>query len=102
MTCYEGGVRIVFLLRWPGVVKPGQVLNGIQAHMDMFTSFAAAAGVSNVVETIKREKKQHIDGINTLEYWTGKAPDSKRNDFLYYYESKLTAVRVGPWKVHFS
>jgi arylsulfatase len=102
MTTYEGGVRVISMLRWPGVVKPGQVLNGIQAHMDMFTSFAAAAGVPDVVEQMKTEKKQYIDGINNLEYWTGKASESRRNDFLYYYESRLTAVRVGPWKVHFA
>lgn len=36
------------MLRWPAVVKPGQVLNGIQAHQDMFTTLAAAAGVEDV------------------------------------------------------
>ena len=102
MTTYEGGVRVISLLRWPGVIKPGQVLNGIQAHMDMFTSFAAAAGVPDVVEKMKREKKQYIDGVNNLDYWTGRSDKSARNDFLYYYESKLMAVRTGPWKIHFS
>jgi arylsulfatase len=102
MAAYEGGVRVVSMLRWPGVIKPGQVLNDIQAHMDMFTTFAAAAGVPNVVEEVKREKKQYIDGVNNLEYWTGKSSGSARNDFLYYYESKLAAIRMGPWKFHFS
>jgi arylsulfatase len=51
---------------------------------------------------MKKEKKQYIDGVNNVDYWTGKAPESARNDFFYYYESKLTAVRVGPWKLHFS
>jgi arylsulfatase A-like enzyme len=102
MTTYEGGVRVISMLRWPGVVKPGQILNGIQAHQDMFTTFAAVAGVPDVVEQMKKEKKQYIDGVNNLDYWTGKSPESARNDFLYYYENKLTAVRVGPWKFHFS
>ncbi|QQX86194.1 arylsulfatase [Cupriavidus necator] len=102
MTTYEGGVRVVSMLRWPGVVKPGQILNGIQAHQDMFTSLAAAAGVPEVVEQMKREKKQYIDGVNNIDYWTGKSPESARKDFLYYYESKLAAVRIGPWKFHFS
>ena len=30
MSTYEGGVRVISMLRWPGVIKPGQVLNGIQ------------------------------------------------------------------------
>ncbi|MGH8790446.1 MAG: arylsulfatase [Cupriavidus necator] len=102
MTTYEGGVRVVSMLRWPGVIKPGQIKNGIQAHQDMFTSFAAVAGNPNVAEQMKREKKQYIDGINNVDYWTGKTQDSARRDFLYYYESKLAAVRMGPWKFHFS
>jgi len=102
MTAYEGGVRVISMLRWPDVVKPGQVLNGIQAHMDMFTSFAAAAGVPDVAEQMKRDKKQYIDGVNNLDYWTGNAKESARDHFLYYYESKLFAVRLGPWKMHFT
>ena len=102
MTTYEGGVRVVSMLRWPGVVKPGQILNGIQAHMDMFTTLAAAAGVPNVNEDIKKEKNQYIDGVNNLEYWTGKSGESRRDHFFYYYENKLSAIRMGPWKAHFS
>ncbi|MGO4327832.1 arylsulfatase [Cupriavidus sp. 2TAF22] len=102
MTTYEGGVRVVSMLRWPGVIKPGQIKNGIQAHQDMFTSFAAVAGAPDVAEQMQREKKQYIDGINNVDYWTGKSQESARRDFLYYYESKLAAVRMGPWKFHFS
>ena len=101
MTTYEGGVRVISMLRWPGVIKAGQILNGIQSHMDMFTSLAAAAGVPDVVEQMKSQKNQFIDGINNLDYWTGKVSESNRNHFFYYYESKLMAVRMGPWKVHF-
>jgi arylsulfatase A-like enzyme len=102
MGTFEGGVRVPSMLRWPGAIKPGQVLNGIQTHMDMFTTLAAAAGVPDVNEKMLKEKKQYIDGINNLDYWTGKAPESKRNSVFYYYENKLTAIRMGPWKIHFS
>ncbi len=102
MTTYEGGVRVISMLRWPRVVKPGQVLNGIQAHQDMFTSLAAAAGVPDVVEVMRREKRQYVDGVNNLPYWKGEAGESARNHIFHYYESKLTAVRMGPWKFHFS
>ena len=46
--------------------------------------------------------KVYIDGFNNLDYWTGKADKSARNYFFYYYESGLTAMRVGPWKMHFA
>jgi len=102
MTTYEGGVRVISMVRWPGVLKSGQVLNGIQAHQDMFTSLAAAAGVPDVAEMMKRDKKQYIDGVNNLPYWKGERTESARNHIFHYYESKLTAVRMGPWKFHFS
>ncbi|MDH2328331.1 arylsulfatase [Cereibacter sp. SYSU M97828] len=102
MTTYEGGVRVISMLRWPGVIEPGQTLNGIQAHMDMFTTFAAVAGVQDVANDILQEKQQYIDGVNNLDYWTGKTDTSARNDFLYYFESRLMAVRMGPWKIHFA
>lgn len=102
MGTYEGGVRVISMLRWPGVIEPGRTLNGIQAHMDMFTTLAAAAGVPDVKEKIMREKNQYLDGVNNLDYWTGEAEDSARQLFFYYYENKLTAMRMGPWKFHFS
>ncbi|HMF47735.1 MAG TPA: sulfatase-like hydrolase/transferase [Candidatus Saccharimonadales bacterium] len=102
MTCYEGGMRVPSMLRWPGTVKPNQIFNGIQAHMDMFTTFAVAAGVPNVIDDLKREKKQYVDGVNNLDYWTGKAKESSRNEFLYYFESRLMAFRQRPWKLHFA
>ncbi|EHK65905.1 arylsulfatase [Achromobacter arsenitoxydans SY8] len=102
MGTFEGGVRVISMIRWPGVIKPAQTLNGIQTHMDMFTTLAAAAGVANVNERMLKEKSQYIDGINNMEYWLGKSRESARNSLLYYYENKLTAMRMGPWKLHFS
>jgi len=102
MSTYEGGVRVVSMLKWPGTIKADQIKNGIQTHMDMFTSLATAAGVPNVADKMMKEKKQYIDGINNVPYWTGQKEDSARESMFYYYENKLTAVRMGPWKFHFS
>ena len=102
MTAYEGGVRVLSMLRWPGVVKPGTILNGIQCHQDMFTTIAAAAGIEDVVGKIDREKNQYIDGVNNLAYWKGESDRSNRNHIFHYYESKVMAARMGPWKFHFS
>lgn len=102
MSTYEGGVRVLSMLRWPGVIKPDQILNGIQGHQDMFTSLAAAAGVPNVNEQILKEKKQYIDGLNNLPYWKGETDRSARDSIFYYYESNLSGVRMGPWKFLFT
>lgn len=102
MSTYEGGTRVISMVKWPEHIKAGQKLNGIQSHMDMFTTLAAAAGVDNVAEKMMKEKKQYIDGLDNLNYWTGKSDHSERRSVFYYYESKLSAVRMGPWKFMFS
>ena len=102
MTTWEGGVRVPFLVRWPGHIPAGLKLNGISSHEDVFPTIAAAVGEPNLRETLKESHKVYIDGENNLDYWTGKSDESARNTFYYYYESSLTAIRVGPWKMHFA
>jgi hypothetical protein len=70
--------------------------------MDLFTTLAAAAGEPDVVDRMRAERKQYIDGVGNLDYWTGKSPVSTRNDFIYYYEPRLMAVRWHQWKAHFA
>ena len=101
MTTYEGGVRVPSLVRWPAELPEGVVLNGIQAHQDMFTTLAAAAGIEDVNAQVMEQQQQYIDGVNNLDYWRGTSEESARNYILYYYESALSAVRMGPWKLHF-
>ncbi|MFM8746834.1 MAG: arylsulfatase [Aestuariivirga sp.] len=99
-TTWEGGVRVPMLIRWPGHIPPGAVSNGIQSHMDLFTTLAAAAGVEDVAAKLLASHHVKIDGVNNLATWTEGAP-SKRETQIFYNESQLTAVRVGPWKTHF-
>ena len=109
MTTWEGGVRVPMLVRWPGQIAPRTELNGIQSHEDIFTTLAAAAGIPDIRERIANgdklgtdvEHRNHIDGVNNLDYWTGKTDKSARNTFIYYAESNLQAVRINQWKAHF-
>jgi arylsulfatase A-like enzyme len=99
-TTWEGGTRVPMLIRWPSKIKAGKVSNEIQDQTDLFTTLAAAAGVPDVAEKLRASHNVHIDGVNNLAHWTGDAP-SLRTFELYYNESELTAVRIGPWKSHF-
>ncbi len=109
MTTWEGGLRSPFLVRWPEQIPAGLLRNGISAHEDVLPTLMAAVGNPNIKEELKKGKKVggttfkvYIDGFNNLDYWTGKAEESARNYFFYYYETSLTAMRVGPWKMHFA
>ncbi|MCA0272555.1 MAG: arylsulfatase [Proteobacteria bacterium] len=102
MTTYEGGVRVPFIVWWPGQIPGGRVMQGIQANMDVFTTLAAAAGVEDVAADVLAEKNQVIDGVNNLDWWQGKSDRSNRNDYIYYEGNDVRAVRLGKWKMHFA
>ena len=48
VTQLEGGFRVPCMITWPGVIKPGTVLNDIFAHEDMLPTLLAAAGDPDV------------------------------------------------------
>jgi arylsulfatase len=101
MTTYEGGVRVPMIVRWPGHIPAGEVRTGMQSHMDIFTTLSAAAGAPDVREKMLKKRKQYIDGVNNLDYWEGKTQDSARDNFIYYYESSIKAIRYKQWKLNF-
>ncbi len=106
-TSWEGGVRVPMLIKWPGHIKPHSTSNGIQSHEDIFVTLAAAAGLPNLKEDLKKgwsmngaTYKVHLDGYNNLDHWSGKAEKSARREYFYYDETDLMAVRVDAWKMH--
>ena len=106
-STWEGGFRVPCLVKWPGHIKPGTELNGIQSHEDLFVTLAAAAGMPNLKKELLAGKKMgdmtykvHLDGYNQLDYWTGKTEKSARREFFYYDETDLMAIRVDGWKMH--
>jgi arylsulfatase len=108
-TNYEGGFRVPALIRWPGVIKPGTIVNDICAHEDFIPTFAAAAGEPDLVEKLKRGHrlrgktfKVHLDGHNLLPFLKGEEKNSPREGFLYWSDDgDLLAVRVREWKIAF-
>jgi arylsulfatase A-like enzyme len=105
---WEGGFRVPFLIRWPGKIQPGRVVNGITSHEDVLPTVLAAAGEPDVVAKCKagytagdKTFKVHLDGFNQLPYLTGQARESAREQFVYYGETALYAIRYKNWKVHF-
>jgi len=42
-SLYEGGTRVPFVVRWPGVIKPGTVCDTPTAHVDLYPTFVELA-----------------------------------------------------------
>jgi arylsulfatase A-like enzyme len=105
---WEGGFRAPFVMRWPGQIPAGRVLNGIVSLEDVVPTIMAAAGVPDVKEQLlagyqagDKHFRVHLDGYNQLPYLTGESDESPRHEFYYYGEQELYAVRYNNWKVHF-
>jgi len=99
------------LVRWPGHIKAGEVSNEIFSGLDWFPTLLAAAGDTDVKERLLKgwqppgnptKFRNHLDGFNQLDYLTGKADNSARNEFYYFNDDgDLVAMRIGNWKLIF-
>jgi arylsulfatase len=107
-TTWEGGLRVPFVIRWPGS-PAGRVSSEIVDMTDLLPTLAAAAGAPNVVESLKKGAsiggssfKVHLDGYDQSALFTGKSEKSARKVVFYYDETVLTAIRYEQFKVTFS
>jgi arylsulfatase A-like enzyme len=108
-TNWEGAFRVPCLIRWPGVIRPGTVVNDICAHEDFIPTFAAAAGEPDLVDKVLKGHalngktfKVHLDGKNLLPFLKGDSKETPREEFLYWSDDgDLMAIRFREWKVTF-
>jgi arylsulfatase len=100
------------VVRWPGVIKPGSVSNGIVHHMDWLPTFVAAAGDPDIKEkllngytssALGRDYKVHLDGYNLMEHLKNpQNVESPREEIFYFSDDgDLTALRYKQWKLVF-
>ena len=108
-TQWDGGYRVPTVIRWPGVIEPGTIINEVASHEDMLPTLLAAAGRPNIkqelldggVRAIGRSYNVHLDGYNLMPALQGQA-EWPRDEFLYWTDGgDLAALRYNQWKVHF-
>jgi len=106
-TVFEGGFRVPAIIRWPGMVKPGTVENGIFSGLDWFPTLMAAAGNPDITDQLLKgvklgdqTYKNHLDGYNQTDLLLGKGP-SARHELFYFGGAKLGALRIDDFKYQF-
>ncbi len=92
-TAMEGALRVPFMLRWPGKVKPGGVTNEIVHITDLYATLARVVGA-------ELPKDRAIDGVDQLDFFTGQQLKSNREGFVYYIKQELRAAKWRDWKMH--
>jgi arylsulfatase A-like enzyme len=88
---YEGGVRVPFLMAWPGKIAAGGTDDRPVSSVDVFATSLAAAGAP--MPTDKR-----YDSVNLLPYLTGEKSGAP-HERLFWRNGQLRAVREGRWKL---
>ena len=117
---YEGGVRVPWIVRWPGRIRAGATIDTPFIGTDLLPTVAAAAGV-DVPRGVP------LDGSNVLPVWRGEPstsaeralvwhfpyyhpeagfaearPEIGVDDFAVSQTRPQSAIRVGDWKlIHF-
>jgi arylsulfatase A-like enzyme len=90
-TTLEGGVRVPFLVRWPGKLNAGKVYDQPVIQLDLLPTALAAAGVA-----VQPEWK--LDGVDLLPHLRGEAAGVP-HEALFWRFGQQMAVRQGDWKL---
>lgn len=86
-TTLEGGVRVPFVVSWPGRVKPG-VYEKPAIQLDLHATALAAAGTS----------AEKLNGVNLLPFLDGEK-SAAPHDALYWRFGEQMAIRAGDFKL---
>lgn len=101
-SCHEGGIRVPFIVRWPGKVKAGSVCDHQLAFYDVMPTFCDIAGVADFQNryTNKSKEVDYFDGISFAPVLLGKS-GQKKHEFLYweFNETNQMGLRMGDWKM---
>lgn len=99
---HEGGIRVPFIARWPGKIKPGVIQDMLVAFYDVMPTLAEIIGISNFPGKYanKDVATDYFDGISFAPTLLGRT-QTKFHTFLYWEfdETDQIGVRSGDWKL---
>ena len=87
----EGGIRVPFLMSWPGKVSAGGTYRHPVSTLDLLPTFVAAAGGD--IDAIP-----DLDGVDLMPYLQG-AKDARPHQKLYWKKDARAVIRDGDWKM---
>ncbi len=89
-TTLEGGIRVPYVVSWPGQIKPG-IYHLPAIQLDLTATALAVAGV-------KVNPAMKLDGVNLLPYLSGKNSGAPHKA-LYWRFGQQMAIRQGDFKL---
>ena len=95
-SAWEGGLRTVGMMRWPGKIKTNWKSKEMFHVLDFFTTFASITGADVPAD-------RAIDGIDQTDFLLGKQQNSNRDSRIVFYDGheQPVAIRYKQFKFHF-
>lgn len=87
---FEGGVRVPFLVRWPGRIEPGTVSDEFLTALEVFPTLVRAAGAELPAGVV-------LDGFDMLPVIQGRT--RSRRESMFWERLGEYGVRIGRWKL---
>ncbi len=84
ITSYEFGLRVPFIVKWPGVVKPNTRSEALVSFVDLMPTFLDVAGLS---------APGYLPGKSILPVLTGERPQGDRKLLYSAYNSHTTGMK---------
>jgi len=98
-TCYEEGLRVPMIVRWPGVIEPGRVTDAITQHVDLAPTFVEIAGGDpSAIDCGMPNTKGHpgFCGTSLLPLWKGESDSHREYAFGLNTQNKTVGGCVYP------
>jgi arylsulfatase len=89
---YEGSIRTVGMIRWPGKIKPGVTNEMISIH-DILPTLAGFIGA-------KVPDDRPFDGVDQGNFLLGKQDNSNRDHLLTFVGDRIAAVRWRQFRIY--
>ena len=84
----DGGIRVPFLIRWPGVLPAGQVYAQPVSTLDIAATAVGVAGLPH---------EEKLDGVDLIPFLSGKDAGAPHASLFWRFWNQA-AVRSGQWK----
>ncbi len=91
ITFFEGGIHAPYFIRWPKKIAAGSRYDSAVAHVDIFSTALAAAGVELPADRV-------IDGVNLLDYAL-QSPQAELSRPLFWRTGGYKVVQQDGWKL---
>ena len=90
-TALEGGIRVTFIMKWPGHLPTGKTYDRPVSTLDVLPTALAAAKIGPLTDVA-------LDGLSLLPFLRGENPADPHAALFWRWRAEQ-AVRMGDWKL---